>query len=223
MSSVHLKPTASRGPGASTALSTNGYAAPGPAAPLAPFRFERRAPGSRDVHIQILYCGVCHSDLHQARDEWKGTTFPVVPGHEIIGRIVGVGSEVTRFVAGELAGVGCMVDSCRSCASCREGLEQYCEQEITFTYNSPDRISGGMTYGGYSERIVVDERFVLRVSPSLDAAAAAPLLCAGITTYSPLRQWKVGRGDRVGIVGLGGLGHMGLKFAHALGPAAGGG
>jgi uncharacterized zinc-type alcohol dehydrogenase-like protein len=169
------------------------------------------------VQIEIRYCGVCHSDLHQVRNEWAGTTFPIVPGHEIVGEVVAVGSEVTRFLVGELAAVGCMVDSCGTCENCREGLEQLCNNEITFTYNSPDRILGGMTYGGYSNRIVVDEHFVLRVSPHLDTAAAAPLLCAGITTYSPLRHWQVGPGDKVGVVGLGGLGHMALKFAQAFG------
>jgi uncharacterized zinc-type alcohol dehydrogenase-like protein len=217
MSSVESRPSAGRGPVAATRISSLGYAAQNPTSPLAPFRFERRTPGPRDVHIEIQYCGVCHSDLHQVRNEWSGTTFPIVPGHEVIGEVVAVGNEVTRVLVGELAGVGCMVDSCRTCASCREGLEQLCENQITFTYNSPDPSLGGMTYGGYSDRIVVDEHFVLRISPNLDPAAAAPLLCAGITTWSPLRHWKVGRGDKVGIVGLGGLGHMGIKFAHAFG------
>jgi len=196
---------------------TRGYAAASAGAPLRPFEFERRQPGPRDVQIEILFCGVCHSDLHQARDEWGNSTFPMVPGHEIIGRVTQVGSAVTRFRAGDLTGVGCMVDSCRQCAECREGLEQYCQNTITFTYNSPDPISGGSTYGGYSGRIVVDQDFVLRVSETLDPAGAAPLLCAGITTWSPLRHWQVGPGQRVGIVGLGGLGHMGVKLARALG------
>jgi uncharacterized zinc-type alcohol dehydrogenase-like protein len=182
-----------------------------------PFDFERRAPGPNDVHIEILFCGVCHSDLHQARDEWGGSTFPMVPGHEIVGRVKQVGKEVTRFKAGDLAGVGCMVDSCRHCADCREGLEQFCQNTLTFTYNSPDPILGGSTYGGYSNQVVVDQDFVLRVSGKLDPAGAAPLLCAGITTYSPLRRWGVGQGQRVGIVGLGGLGHMGVKLARAMG------
>ncbi|HOW75194.1 MAG TPA: NAD(P)-dependent alcohol dehydrogenase, partial [Candidatus Competibacteraceae bacterium] len=196
---------------------TLGYAAQSATTPLDAFRFERREPGPHDVQIEILYCGVCHSDIHTARNEWKGTTYPVVPGHEIVGRVTKVGNEVTAFNVGDLAGVGCMVDSCGTCPDCHEGLEQYCTTGAIFTYNSPDPHTGKMTYGGYSQRIVVDERFVLRVSDKLHLPAVAPLLCAGITTYSPLRQWKVGKGQKVGIVGLGGLGHMGLKFAHALG------
>ena len=198
-------------------IKTLGYAAHSATTPLDAFPFERREPGARDVQIEILYCGVCHSDIHTARNEWKGTTYPVVPGHEIVGRVTKVGAEVTTFKTGDLAGVGCMVDSCGTCPDCHEGLEQYCTTGATFTYNSPDPHTGKMTYGGYSQRIVVDERFVLHVSDQLDLPAVAPLLCAGITTYSPLRQWKVGPGQKVGIVGLGGLGHMGLKFAHALG------
>jgi alcohol dehydrogenase (NADP+) len=186
-------------------------------AALGPVSIERRAVGPSDVRIQILYCGVCHSDLHQARNEWKNTVYPCVPGHEIVGRVVETGSAVTRFKTGDLAGVGCLVDSCRTCPPCREGLEQFCERTPTFTYNSPDPHTGGITYGGYSDAIVVDEAFTLRISDKLDPAAVAPLLCAGITTYSPLRHWGVGPGQRVGIVGLGGLGHMGLKFAHAFG------
>ncbi len=195
---------------------TLGYAAQSAIAPLDTFAFERREPGPRDVQIEILYCGVCHSDLHTARNEWKNTVYPVVPGHEIVGRVTRVGGEVTAFKAGDLAGVGCMVDSCGTCPDCREGLEQYCPT-FTLTYNSPDPHTGQMTYGGYSNRIVVDQRFVLRVPEKLDLAAVAPLLCAGITTYSPLRQWQVGRGDTVGVVGLGGLGHMAVKLAHAFG------
>jgi uncharacterized zinc-type alcohol dehydrogenase-like protein len=198
-------------------IKTLGYAAQSATAPLDAFHFERREPGPHDVQIEILYCGVCHSDLHTARNEWKGTTYPVVPGHEIVGRVVKVGHEVTAFKAGDLAGVGCMVDSCGTCPDCQESLEQYCTNTLTFTYNSPDPHTGKMTYGGYSQRIVVDQRFVLRVSEKLHLPAVAPLLCAGITTYSPLRQWKVGQGQKVGIVGLGGLGHMGVKFAHAFG------
>ena len=198
-------------------LPTRGWAAANAHTPLAPFEFERRAPGPKDVHIEILFCGVCHSDLHQARDEWGGSLFPMVPGHEIVGRVKGVGAEVTRFKAGDLAAVGCMVDSCGHCTECRQGLEQFCLNTLTLTYNSPDPISGGSTYGGYSNQIVVDQDFVLRVPGTLDPAGTAPLLCAGITTYSPLRHWEVGPGQRVGIVGLGGLGHMGVKFAHALG------
>ncbi len=198
-------------------IKTLGYAAHSATTPLDAFAFERREPGARDVQIEILYCGVCHSDIHTARNEWKGTTYPVVPGHEIVGRVTKVGAEVTTFKTGDLAGVGCMVDSCGTCPDCHEGLEQYCTTGATFTYNSPDPHTGKMTYGGYSQRIVVDERFVLRISDQLHLPAVAPLLCAGITTYSPLRQWKVSPGQKVGIVGLGGLGHMGLKFAHALG------
>ncbi|MCB5186268.1 NAD(P)-dependent alcohol dehydrogenase [Methylobacillus gramineus] len=192
------------------------YAAHDPKSPLSPFAFERRAVGENDVQIEILYCGVCHSDLHQARDEWGNSTFPMVPGHEIVGRVTQVGSAVTKFKAGDLAGVGCLVDSCGTCPDCAEGLEQYCNNSV-FTYNSPDKHNNKSTYGGYSNLIVVDQHFTLKVSEKLDLAAVAPLLCAGITTYSPLKHWKVGKGHKVGIVGLGGLGHMGLKFAHAFG------
>ncbi|WP_334174914.1 NAD(P)-dependent alcohol dehydrogenase [Pseudoxanthobacter sp.] len=194
-----------------------GYAARDAATPLAPFTFERRDPGPNDVLIEILYCGVCHSDLHTARNEWQNTVFPAVPGHEIVGRITAVGSDVTRFRAGDLAGVGCMVDSCRSCPSCQEGLEQYCTPGFTGTYNSPDAVSGGHTYGGYSTHITVSEDFVLRIPENLPLPAVAPLLCAGITTWSPLRNWGAGPGRKVGVVGLGGLGHMAVKLAHALG------
>jgi uncharacterized zinc-type alcohol dehydrogenase-like protein len=196
---------------------TLGYAAHSNTSPLAPFRFERRTPGPKDVQIDILYCGVCHSDLHQVRNEWAGTTYPIVPGHEIVGRVARVGDQVTKFKVGDLAAVGCLVDSCRTCESCKEGLEQYCYTGHTLTYNSPDKHLGTMTYGGYSSQIVVDDDFVLTVSPKLDLAATAPLLCAGITTYSPLRHWEVGSGSKVGVVGLGGLGHMGVKLAHAFG------
>ncbi len=196
----------------------NGYAAQTAEAPLAPFSFERRDPGPTDVRIDILYCGVCHSDIHTARSEWGPSLYPVVPGHEIVGRVAAVGAEVKAFKAGDLAGVGCLVDSCRTCPSCQEGLEQYCEVAFTGTYNSEDSRTPGLhTFGGYSKSIVVDQAFVLRVPEKLDPAAVAPLLCAGITTYSPLRHWKVGPGQKVGIVGLGGLGHMGLKIAHAMG------
>ena len=198
-------------------IPTVGYAAPSADAPFGSFNFERRDTGAQDVRIDILFCGVCHSDLHTARGEWPGTVYPCVPGHEIIGRVIETGADVSRFRAGDVVGVGCMVDSCQHCASCAEGLEQYCESGMTGTYNSPDTHTGGVTYGGYSKAIVVDEKFVLRVSEKLDPAAAAPLLCAGITTWSPLRHWKVGKGHRVGVVGLGGLGHMGLKLAHAMG------
>jgi len=197
-------------------IKTFGYAAQGATAPLDPFPFERREPGPGDVQIEILYCGVCHSDLHTARNEWKNTVYPVVPGHEIVGRVTRVGDAVQAFKVGDLAGVGCMVDACGACPDCQAGLEQYCPT-FTLTYNSPDPHTGQMTYGGYSNRIVVDQRFVLRVPEKLDLAAVAPLLCAGITTYSPLRQWNVGPGDTVGVVGLGGLGHMAVKFAHAFG------
>ena len=193
-----------------------GYAAEAATAPLAPFTFERRDPGPMDVRIDILYCGVCHSDLHQARNEWHNTLYPCVPGHEIVGRVTAVGEAVTSFRVGDLAGVGCMVDSCRECASCQEGLEQYCERGFVGTYNGEDK-HGGHTFGGYSRAVVVDQAFVLKVPENLDLAAVAPLLCAGITTYSPLRHWKVGPGQRVGIVGLGGLGHMAVKFARAFG------
>lgn len=198
-------------------LETKGYAAQDAGSPLAPFRFQRRAPGADDVQIDILFCGVCHSDLHTARNEWHNTLYPSVPGHEIVGRVAAVGAQVSRFAVGDLVGVGCMVDSCRHCASCEEGLEQYCENGFTGTYNGPV-FGGENTYGGYAERIVVDQRFVLKIShPEKDLAAVAPLLCAGITTYSPLRQWKVGPGQKVGVVGLGGLGHMAVQLASAMG------
>jgi uncharacterized zinc-type alcohol dehydrogenase-like protein len=195
------------------------FAAPAADAPFVPFSFERRDPGPRDVAIDILFCGVCHSDLHTARGEWGGTQFPCVPGHEIVGRVRAVGSEVTDFAVGDLAGVGCMVDSCRTCPACIGGEEQYCEGTgFVGTYNAPDKHLGGYTFGGYSDHIVVDRDFVLRVGhDEKDLAAVAPLLCAGITTYSPLRHWKVGPGQKVGIVGLGGLGHMGVKIAAAMG------
>ena len=196
---------------------TKAYAAHDATSPLVPHTIERRVPGPNDVEIDIRYCGVCHSDLHQARNEWQGTTYPCVPGHEIVGLVTRVGSDVRGFQPGDRAAVGCMVDSCRTCANCQDGEEQYCDQGPIWTYNSPDKHSGGMTYGGYSQRVVVDQDFVLRLPANLDLAASAPLLCAGITTWSPLRHWGVGPGQKVGIVGLGGLGHMGLKFAAALG------
>ena len=195
-----------------------GYAASSAAAPLAPFSFDRRSTGQLDVALDILFCGVCHSDLHTARNEWGGTIYPCVPGHEIIGRVTAVGDLVTKFKVGDVVGVGCMVDSCQHCKSCADGLEQYCDNGFTGTYNGPAQDTGANTYGGYSNHIVVRESFVLRISHSeADLAAVAPLLCAGITTYSPLRQWKVGPGHKVGIVGLGGLGHMGVKIAAAMG------
>ncbi|MCF7202047.1 NAD(P)-dependent alcohol dehydrogenase [Pseudomonas oligotrophica] len=198
-------------------LEAKGYAAQNPTSPLAPYRFQRRTPGANDVQIEILYCGVCHSDLHTARNEWNNTLYPSVPGHEIVGRVVSVGSSVAKFQPGDTVGVGCMVDSCHSCASCSEGLEQYCEKGFVGTYNGPAFGGGENTYGGYADNIVVDEKFVLRISHTDNLAAVAPLLCAGITTYSPLRQWKVGPGQKVGVVGLGGLGHMAVKIAAAMG------
>ncbi|KQN89870.1 hydroxyacid dehydrogenase [Sphingomonas sp. Leaf231] len=196
-----------------------GYAASSADAPLAPFSFERRDPQADDVAIDILFCGVCHSDLHTARGEWDGTLYPCVPGHEIVGRVRAVGGDVTKFAVGDLVGVGCMVDSCGRCASCSDGEEQYCETTgFVGTYNGPDPVLGGHTFGGYSDHIVVKESFVLKIGhDEKDLAAVAPLLCAGITTYSPLKHWKVGPGQKVGIVGLGGLGHMGVKIAAAMG------
>lgn len=194
-----------------------GYAAQSAQEALAPYRLTRRQPRVNDVEIEILYCGVCHSDLHTARNDWGNSRYPVVPGHEIIGRVLSVGSEVTRFKPGDRVGVGCMVDSCQHCASCNQGLEQYCDEFPTLTYNGIDRIDRSPTLGGYSEKIVVSEKFVLRIPDGLDLKGAAPLLCAGITTWSPLRHWKVGQGSRVAVVGLGGLGHMALKLAKGLG------
>jgi uncharacterized zinc-type alcohol dehydrogenase-like protein len=194
------------------------YAAQSATSPLAPFALERRSPGPLDVAIDILHCGVCHSDLHTARSEWGPSIYPVVPGHEIVGRITAVGELVTKFKPGDTVGVGCLVDSCQHCQPCADDLEQYCENGFTGTYNSPEQGTGANTYGGYSSQIVVRESFVLKISHDAgELAAVAPLLCAGITTYSPLRQWKVGPGSKVGIVGLGGLGHMGVKIAAAMG------
>ena len=184
---------------------------------LVPLTIERRELLPTDVQIDILYCGVCHSDIHTARSEWGPARYPVVPGHEIVGKVIAVGSDVTKFKVGDAVGVGCIVDSCKHCSSCDEGLEQYCENGMTGTYGSIDKISGGHTLGGYSEKIVVKEDFVLRMPDNLDLSKAAPLLCAGITTWSPLVHWKVKKGDKVGVVGLGGLGHMGIKFAAAMG------
>ncbi|MGZ8251609.1 MAG: NAD(P)-dependent alcohol dehydrogenase [Methylophilaceae bacterium] len=194
-----------------------GYATQSADAALGPYRFQRRDSRANDVVIDILYCGVCHSDLHQARNDWGNSIYPMVPGHEIIGRVVSVGSDVTRFKPGETVGVGCMVDSCQHCAACDEGLEQYCENHQTLTYNDVDRHDQLPTFGGYSERIVVSEKFVLSIPDGMDLAGAAPLLCAGITTWSPLRHWKVGKDSKVAVIGLGGLGHMGLKLAKGLG------
>ena len=195
------------------------YSAASEKSPLASTTIARRDPTESDVQIEILFCGICHSDLHQARNEWSGvmpTVYPCVPGHEIVGRVTKVGSAVTKFKVGDLAAVGCMVDSDGTCPECKQGFEQFCPN-MTLTYNFPDKHTGGVTYGGYSDSIVVTERFVLKVPANLDLAGTAPLLCAGITTYSPMHHWGVGKGKKVGVVGLGGLGHMGVKFAHALG------
>ncbi|MFC0337188.1 uncharacterized zinc-type alcohol dehydrogenase-like protein [Kushneria avicenniae] len=194
-----------------------GYAAHSAETPLEPWNFERRAPRPDDVAIEILYCGVCHSDLHFARNDWGMTTFPVVPGHEIVGRVTGVGSDVSQYQVGDLVGVGCMVDSCHHCAACDDGLEQYCLEGFTPTYGAPDRQDGSMTYGGYSDSIVVSERFVVRMPDGIDLKSAAPILCAGITTFSPLKHYGVKAGHKVGVIGMGGLGHMGVKLAKALG------
>jgi uncharacterized zinc-type alcohol dehydrogenase-like protein len=198
-------------------LVCTGFAAGSATAPLAPHSFNRRDVGAQDVQIEILFCGVCHSDLHFARNEWRFTTYRCVPGHEIVGRVTKVGSEIVNFKLGDNVGVGCIVDSCRNCAACKEGLEQYCEIGMVGTYGGTEPVIGGPTYGGYSNRIVVDQAYVLRIPTGMDLASAAPLLCAGITLYSPLRHWAAGPGKKVGIVGLGGLGHMGVKLAHAMG------
>jgi uncharacterized zinc-type alcohol dehydrogenase-like protein len=198
-------------------IQTKGYAAPSATEDLKPFSFERREVGPHDVLIDILYCGVCHSDIHQARNEWGGSMYPLVPGHEIVGRITKVGAEVTKFKEGDLAGVGCFVDSCRTCHSCQEGLEQYCEVHNVGTYNSFELDNKTITYGGYSNQIVVDENYTLKVSERLDLKRVAPLLCAGITTYSPMMQWKIGKGHKLAVVGLGGLGHMAVKLGASLG------
>ena len=198
-------------------IQVQGYAAHDAHSPLVPFSFERREPGPHDVRIEILYSGICHSDLHQTRDDWGGALYPMVPGHEIVGRVAAVGAHVRHFQVGDFAGVGCMVDSCRHCAACADDLEQYCEEGATWTYNAKERGGERLTFGGYSDQIVVEERFVVKIPAGLDLKAVAPLLCAGITTYSPLRHWQVGPGQKVGVIGLGGLGHMGIKFAKALG------
>ena len=194
-----------------------GYAAQNAKAPLAPMQFNRRAPRPDDVSIEVLYCGVCHSDIHQARNDWGFATYPLMPGHEIVGKVTAIGSNVTKHKVGDLVGVGCMVDSCRTCSACKEDLEQYCLEGMTQTYASPDRIDGTLTMGGYSSNMVVSEHFVLSIPKNLDPASAAPLLCAGITTFSPLQHYGVEPGDKVGILGMGGLGHMGIKFAKAMG------
>ena len=198
-------------------IQTHGYAAQSSTSAPEPFEYQHRDPGPNDVHIKIDFCGICHSDIHQARNEWANAMYPMVPGHEIVGRVKQVGPAVTRFKAGDLAAIGCMVDSCRVCASCKAGEEQYCDNSATiFTYNSKDK-EGNITFGGYADNIVADEAFVLKVPSNLDPAATAPLLCAGITTYSPLKHWKAGPGKKIGVIGLGGLGHMALKFSHAFG------
>ena len=198
-------------------MKTIGYAAQSTESPLAPFAFERRALRPNDVAMEILYCGVCHSDLHMARNDWNWSVYPLVPGHEIVGRVIDVGSEVARFKRGDAVAVGCMVDSCQHCDQCHKGEEQLCREGLTMTYAGRDRITGDITHGGYSKHVVVRQEFVLRVPDGLDLAHAAPLLCAGITTYSPLRTWNVGPGSRVGVIGLGGLGHMAVKLAAGLG------
>ncbi|MBI1190353.1 MAG: alcohol dehydrogenase catalytic domain-containing protein [Tepidisphaera sp.] len=200
-------------------MNTKAFAATSPTSPLGPFAIDRREPTEHDVAIELMYCGVCHSDLHFAKNEWGFTQYPVVPGHEMLGKVTKVGAKVKKFKVGDLAAVGCMVDSCRTCDCCKKGLEQFCVGPggTVFSYNGADKHSGGITYGGYSERVVCDEAFTLKVPANLDPARASPLLCAGITTYSPLKHWGAGKGKKVGIVGLGGLGHMGVKFAHAMG------
>lgn len=199
-------------------MTTRAYGAHAADQKLEPINISRRSVGEHDVKIDIAFCGVCHSDLHQVRSEWGGTIYPCIPGHEIVGHVSEIGEKVTRWQIGDLVGVGCMVDSCKQCAACEDGDEQYCEHGATFTYNAPTKDAPGHTFGGFSEHIVVSEEFVLRVSHPVDQlAAVAPLLCAGITTYSPLRHWRVGPGMRVGIVGVGGLGHMGIKLSHAMG------
>ena len=198
-------------------LSTKGYAAQSATSPITPFQFERRDLKPHDVQLQILYCGVCHSDIHQVRNEWGNSIYPMVPGHEIVGRVTAVGAHVKKHKEGDLVGIGCLVDSCRDCENCKQGLEQYCENGASGTYNSYERDGKTPTYGGYSNQIVCTEDFVVKVSESLDLKAVAPLLCAGITTYSPLRHWKVGKGHKLGVLGLGGLGHMAVKFGVAFG------
>lgn len=198
-------------------LPTKAYAALNEKTPLEPFEFDRRDVGQNDILIEILYCGVCHSDIHQARGEWGNSTFPMVPGHEIVGKVAKIGAKVTNYKVGDLAGVGCFVDSCRTCPSCSSGEEQYCSNHVSFTYNGTEQDKATPTHGGYSSQIVVDEKYALKVSPKLDLKAVAPLLCAGITTYSPLKHWGIGPKSRIAILGLGGLGHMGVKFGKAFG------
>lgn len=198
-------------------VKSHGYAAQNAKSPLQAFQFERREPREKDVLIEIQYCGVCHSDIHQARDEWGRSIFPMVPGHEIVGKVLKVGNQVTKFKPNDIVGVGCLVDSCKTCTSCYAGLEQYCENGFVATYNSMEKDGKTPTFGGYSNNIVVDQDFVLKVPTNLELSKVAPLLCAGITTYSPMRHWKVKAGQKVGVIGLGGLGHMGVQFAHAFG------
>ena len=198
-------------------METKGYAAHSATDTLNPYSFDRRVVGIDDIKIEILFCGVCHSDIHQVRNEWGGTTYPIVPGHEIVGRITEIGENVRKFSVGDLAGVGCLVDSCKTCDNCGRGLEQFCRNGATGTYNAKDKKSGGITYGGYSNQIIVDQDFALRIPVALPLERVAPLLCAGITTYSPLRHWKIGKGHRVAVLGLGGLGHMAVKFAVSFG------
>ena len=198
-------------------MQTKAYAAPAASAPLAPFTFERRAPGPHDVSIELFFCGICHSDIHQARDEWGGAKFPMVPGHEMVGRVTATGAKVTKFKVGDLAGVGCMVDSCRTCDACKAGLEQFCAKGCAWSYNSTEMDKKTPTQGGYSSDVGCDEAFTLKLQEGTDLAAAAPLLCAGITTWSPLKHWKAGPGKKVGVVGLGGLGHIAVKLAASLG------
>ena len=197
-------------------MKSHGYAAHDKKSPLVPFDFDRREPGPNDVVVEIDYCGICHSDIHQVRDEWGGSIYPMVPGHEIVGHVTAVGASVTKFKKGDLAGVGVMVDSCRICENCKAEAQPYCVKGMVGTYNARD-YKGELTFGGYSNNIVIDEKYTFTISPKLNLAAVAPLLCAGITTYSPLRHWKAGKGKKVGVAGLGGLGHMGLKFAHSFG------
>ncbi|ERL52707.1 hydroxyacid dehydrogenase [Halomonas huangheensis] len=216
------KPFSSHPPGVTfmtqaTGTTTRGYAAHSSSTPLEPWNFERRAPRPDDVSIEILYCGVCHSDLHFARDDWGMASYPVVPGHEIVGRVTAVGNEVSQHKVGDLVGVGCMVDSCRHCQACNDGLEQFCQEGFTMTYGSPDKHDGALTQGGYSDKVAVSERFVVRMPDGIDLKSAAPLLCAGITTYSPLKHYGVKPGHKVGVIGMGGLGHIGVKLARALG------
>jgi uncharacterized zinc-type alcohol dehydrogenase-like protein len=198
-------------------MSVKAYGAADSAAPLIPMEIERRAPRDNDVKIDITYCGVCHSDIHTAHNDWKNAVYPVIPGHEIVGKVVEVGGAVTKFKTGDIVGVGCMVDSCLNCEACTEGDEQHCHSRATMTYGSPDKVSGGHTHGGYSQAITVREEFVLHIPDNLDLKAVPPLLCAGITTYSPLKHFNIGKGHKVGVIGLGGLGHLGVKFAKALG------